>query len=140
MPYYNYHCLDCLRSAKQEYQKNDNPELSIDEVQLPDNLYQNQLYEVRHMLTATKEELDELCKCPKCGGVNYEKSIYGLNVISYTRGYGYLDKKGCTRDMNKYKLVNEDPYAQYRQPGEVDHLKDKLDKAGKHDPKTKFFT
>lgn len=135
MPNYNYQCLDCLDNSIHK-----NNDVLING-QLPDDIYESEvLYEVKHSVKTTKEELDVLCRCPRCGSINYEKSLYNVNITSYTRGYGYLDKNGCVRDMNKYKLLNDDPYAKYRQPGEVDHLKDKLDKQGKHDPKTVYFS
>lgn len=59
----------------------------------------------------------------------------------YNRGYGYLDKSGCRRDMNLYKVAyDEDPYGYMRQPGELDDLKTRLRKGGKFNPKTRYFT
>ena len=87
----------------------------------------------------TEKELHEAIECPRCGGHNCEKTFYGTNITSYTRGYGYLDRKGAKRDMNRYKLNMEDPYAPYRVPGEVDHINNQLNKEGQHDPKRKHF-
>ena len=75
--------------------------------------------------------------CPACG----TKAIKVIvrTPIAYFRGYGYLDKKGCHRDMNLHKLSTDDPYDYMRQPGEVDHMKDQIRKGGRFDPKPKHF-
>lgn len=57
--------------------------------------------------------------------------MWGVTFHSYTKGNGYMDKAGCHRDMNLYKLTKEDPYAHMRQPGEADDLAQKLRNAGK---------
>ena len=76
-------------------------------------------------------------KCKKCGEIAYR----AFNTVpeSYIRGYGWLDRKGAHRDMNHYKLMNDDPYARYREPGEKDELATKLKKSGKHTTNPKRF-
>jgi hypothetical protein len=70
-------------------------------------------------------------KCPKCGKKS-SRNFDEQNNESWIRGCGLVnDRPGARRDMNKHHLVNDDPYAQYRQSGEVDHLVDKCDRAGK---------
>lgn len=79
-------------------------------------------------------------ECPKCGGIETEKTCYGFEPAPfYTRGYGYLDVKGRRRDMNSWKLQNDDPYKGMREPGEKDELAASLRKGGKHNPKRKTF-
>lgn len=79
-------------------------------------------------------------KCPKCNKTNTEVCFLGYDAPSFhVRGYGYLDVKGRRRDMNLYKLVNDDPYGHMREPGEKDDLATSLRKGGKHNPKTKRF-
>lgn len=134
MATYNYECLDCLKSVKERLN-------IVEDSDIPIELYESDvLYETSHLIKATKKEIHNACVCPRCGGHNARKSMYGNSVISYVRGYGYLDRAGCSRDMNKYKLTEDDPYAQYRMPGEVEHIKSNLDKQGKHNPKTQYFT
>lgn len=69
-------------------------------------------------------------KCPACR-LPAKKTMLGVNIVAYVKGNGWLDTAGRRRDMNRYKLANDDPYAQYRQPGEKDHIIDQL----KHPPK-----
>lgn len=130
MPRYNYRCLNCEKKVSKQYA--DQIPLAIFEAEV--------LYETSHSMNPSEEELKEACQCPRCGSHKAELSYHGTDIISYTRGNGYLDRVGCKRDMHKFKLINDDPYAEYREPGEVDYLKDKLDKAGQYDPKTKYFT
>jgi predicted nucleic acid-binding Zn ribbon protein len=92
------------------------------------------IWEVRHGMTEQPK-----IKCPLCGK-KAKRTIEGIRApIWYIRGNCYLDKAGCKRDMDLYKLnKGEDPYASMRQPGEVDHIKDKLKRGNK--PKPKYFT
>ena len=109
--------------------------------ELPPDVYEERaLFETSHAMNPTDEELYEAIECPRCAGHNCEKTHYGSNIHSYIKGYGWLDKAGAKRDMNRYKLTNEDPYGIYRVPGEVDHIKKTLEKEGQHDPKTKHFS
>lgn len=73
---------------------------------------------------------DPEVKCPVCEGKSH-RVIQKISAV-YIRGNGYLDKKGCLRDMNLYKLQKDDPYGYMREPGEKDHLIGKLKAAGKH--------
>lgn len=136
MPTYNYECLNCLKKVEKKYAQeiadnNGNLELTIYESEV--------IYETSHSVNPTEEELHEACECPRCGSHKAARTFHGSKITSFTRGYGFLDKAGCYRDMNRYKLTQDDPYANYRQDGEVDHIKDKLDKGGKHNPKTQYF-
>ncbi len=110
MPYYNYKCLDCP----------DDPE---------------PVFETRHAMCPSPEELAAASECPRCSGHNTVK-VLGT-FTTYTRGYGYLDRSGCHRDMNVHKLTTEDPYASMREPGEAADLKLRLQRGGKHNPNTK---
>lgn len=78
-------------------------------------------------------------KCPKCNSSKTEKIFKDVPEF-YVRGNGYLDKKGVKRDMNLHKLVNDDPYANMREPGEAYDLAQNIRKAGKFSPKRKYFT
>lgn len=76
-------------------------------------------------------------KCPLCESA--ARKVIQKVGATYIRGNGYLDKKGCTRDMNLYKLQKDDPYGHMRQPGEKDDLMHRIKKAGQHDPKPQRF-
>jgi len=70
-------------------------------------------------------------KCPKCGGTKTYTSFTENNIMCYIRGDGLVkDKGGARRDMHKHHLQNNDPYGYMRQPGEVDHMIDRLERAG----------
>ena len=129
MPRYDYECLDCHEQALSRYKR----PLTSDEY---DELV---LFETSHSAYPTDSGLIEATTCPRCGGTNCTKSFVNTNVIGYIRGNGYLDKAGTRRDMNLYHLMHDDPYSEYRVPGEVDELKAKLKRAGQHDPKRKYF-
>ncbi len=138
MPYYNYHCFDCEKTALEDH--SDHLVQDGESLQLPAELYEELvLFETSHAMQPTDEELHEATECPRCKGHNCEKTLYGSQIHGYIRGYGYCDRAGAKRDMNRYKLNTEDPYAQYRVPGEVDHINNQFNKEGQHDPKRKHF-
>lgn len=69
--------------------------------------------------------------CPRCGGRNTDTCFIGYTNYSWVRGDGIVkDKKGARRDMNKYTLMNNDPYGHMRQSGEVDHMINEITRAG----------
>lgn len=71
--------------------------------------------------------------CPVCEG-SARKIISVVN--SYIKGNCYLDIEGCKKDMNLYKLQNDDPYGHMRPPGEKDELIAKIKRGNKPKPKT----
>lgn len=127
MPKYDYICKDCATKAAQSSESED-------------FIYNESVFETYHSMNPSDDELLSAIKCPRCGGVNCDKSYFGYNITTFILGYGWSDVSGRKRDMHLYKLENEDPYSSFRQPGEADDLKTKLRNAGKHDPKTKYFT
>jgi predicted nucleic acid-binding Zn ribbon protein len=140
MPNYNYECSDCKDKAYKEHSASLRTDGSGDKY-LPDELYEDLVvFETSHSLRPTDKELSEATECPRCGGHNVSRTLYGTTTHGYIKGYGWLDRAGVKRDMNKYKLLTDDPYGQYRVPGEVDHIKTNLEKEGKHNPKTKYFS
>lgn len=79
-------------------------------------------------------------QCPKCNSWKTTLLISETaGSVAYIKGNGWLDVKGRRRDMNLYKLQNDDPYGHMRQPGEKDELAAKIRKGGKHNPKPKNF-
>lgn len=128
MATYTYECQDCFVEATKNCHE------------LTETEYESKvLFETTHAMEPTDDELYDATECPRCGCHNCVKTLYDCNVICYVRGNGYLDREGCHRDMNLCALETEDPYADYRVPGEVDDLKARLKRAGQHDPKTKHY-
>jgi len=127
MPLYNYECNICTAKFKETVGGRD---LTIAELE------EHSLFETKHPMKPTPEELAESVVCPRCQSQDCDRSFHGTNIIGYVRGYGFLDRVGCKRDMNVYKLTQDDPYGVYRQGGEVDHIKNKLQKMGQHQPNT----
>jgi hypothetical protein len=136
MPRYNYVCNSCRRQAE-EIKGSPLDETELWEV----------VFETSHAMEPTDKELAYARECPRCEGVDTAKTYLGLQIHGWVRGYGYLDRAGCHRDMNLHKLTgtdedtgrSTDPYAEMRTPGEVDDLKAKLQRGGRHDPKPVRF-
>ena len=137
MPRYNYICNDCRIEAESIKGSPLTDEELLDEI----------IFETSHAMNPTEVELKCARECPRCEKINTERTYLGVSISSYVRGYGYLDREGCHRDMNLYKLTSTDdetglttdPYADMREPGEVDELKIKLKRGGKHNPKPVRF-
>ena len=129
MPAYNYRCT-------KECKLGDLPEEKRKDLDLMIAKDGDLIWEVSHGMHEEPH-----IKCPLCGA-KATKTVLGAPMPeAYIRGYGYLDKGGCRRDMDLYKLnKGEDPYGYMRQRGEVDHIKSKLRRGGRHDPKRKIFT
>jgi len=129
MPTYHYRCTkDCQLEDLEKQKKTITLGGTIIVVNSGDLVWE----ETHRMLE------DPPIKCPLCGKKAI-KTLEGIGApVSYIRGYGYLDRSGCRRDMDLYKLnQGEDPYAGMRQPGEVDELKSNLRKPKK---KRQYFT
>lgn len=129
MPYYHYACKHCERKAKSKH----GLELSSE---LYDELV---LFETSHRMMPTDAEMKEATKCPRCGKNDCERSYKYSEITGYVRGNGYLDKAGVKRDMNLHHLTQNDPYSEYRQPGEVEDLKTRLVRGGRHNPKRRHY-
>lgn len=125
MPTYNYECCDCLKNLEKRLDRNH----TIEEYE------EFVLFETSHRMKATPQELLLACVCPRCNSTNCVRSFHGSNIVGYIRGYGMLDKVGAHRDMNLFKLSEDDPYKCMRVDGEVDDLKHRIKKAGKHQSK-----
>lgn len=83
------------------------------------------VWEERHGMTEDPEIVCKVC------GERASRTMFGTSTTFYFPGNCYLDKSGCQRDMNLYKLQNHDPYGYMRQPGEKEELESKLKNAGK---------
>lgn len=132
MPHYVYACNDCSVS----YEK------SVEEgVENSTEAYEaSVLFETSHRMNPTQAELDLALVCPRCKSTNATRTMHGAGFTTYVRGYGWLDKNGVARDMHTHKLMNDDPYAQYRQSGETNQIKETLQKKGKKQVNPQYFT
>lgn len=128
MAWYYYECVDCRKKAEEI---KGGPLDSDEEWEI--------IYETAHPMQPTEKQLAAALICPRCNGGNAVKSYKDCNVVCYIRGDGYLDKSGCHRDMNLHKLTTDDPYASMRESGEADDLKIRLQRAGNHNPRPKYF-
>lgn len=81
---------------------------------------------VEEVFHSMNEVPDIVCEC---GGQQVEK-LFG-NTTVFVKGYGWLDAKGRQRDMNLHTLMNNDPYAHIRPPGDKEETAAKLRRAGK---------
>lgn len=139
MPTYNYECNSCKAKAYAEHSElleND----SQGEKCLPRELYEELiLFETEHSLRPSEKELYAATECPRCNGHDCTRTMYGTRIHSYVRGYGWKDRVGARRDMNRYKLANDDPYAEHREHGEAEYLDNKLKKEGQYNPHTTYF-
>jgi hypothetical protein len=133
-------CETTFKNALQGLQNQDEREVAA--------LYEEHvLFETAHGIKAGPEEIADAMICPRCHGSDCEKTFLGYDIVGYIRGNGYLDTAGAKRDMNLFHLTANDaetgktldPYAEYRQPGEVEDLKQRLVRAGRHNPNTKHY-
>lgn len=128
MPMYDYLCKTCLAAANE-----------IKGSPLTEDEQEEVMFETKHAMSPTAEELERTTACPRCDGHDTVKTYHGVTLATYVRGYGYLDRAGCNRDMNLYKMCNDDPYGHMRQVGEAEDLRTRLRRGGKHQPKTQYF-
>lgn len=156
MPFYEYTCKNhcCVKDLYNAYNQllenhvNDDsliPKLKeLQELKVnfgygydqdyPDRLRRN--YDApksEHTLVWEKHKMisdSDIESCPVCDGETIRLIASSLSA-TYIRGNGYLDKTGARRDMDKFTLQNNDPYSHMREPGEKEHLLDKLSRAGK---------
>lgn len=125
MPCYHYACKNCAKKSKADPSSDEYDELV--------------LFETSHSMKPTEAELAIALKCPRCGKTECERSYKYSVITGYVRGNGYLDKAGVKRDMNLHHLTQGDPYAEYRQPGEVEDLKTRLRRGGQHNPNRRHY-
>jgi hypothetical protein len=104
-----------------------------------DEIEEGMLFQTSHSINATQDEIIEALICPRCDGKNCEKTLLGYDIVGYVRGDGYLDVSGCKRDMNLFHLTQDDPYAEYRLPGETEEMKTQIKMAGRHKLHKKHF-
>ncbi len=128
MPTYNYLCSTCEAAATK-----------VKGLPLTHDELWEVIFETAHSMKPKPKELLEARRCPRCGGTETEQTMMGCAPLWFTRGAGFLDKPGCHRDMNLFKLTTDDPYADMREPGEADDLAIKLKRGGQHNPRTKHF-
>lgn len=114
MPKYQYSCADC-EGDKHKKSEMCNPE--------EDTAGFHENGEYLFWVECKMADKPNSPKCPRCGGTHTHNSYTDFKLQCWVRGDGLVkDRAGARRDMNRHKLVNDDPYANMRQPGEVDHM------------------
>ena len=85
------------------------------------------IWEVEHEMME-----DPKITCPVCTGPA-AKSLRFSNATFTFRGNWAMDKAGCKREMDLYKLANpqDNDYDKYYEPGERDHIRSTLIKTGR---------
>lgn len=136
MPLYNYICANCLKKATKIKGSPLTQEEEMDNV----------VFETKHAMVPTPDEIKATTKCPRCGSNKTSKIFAGIETYGYVRGKAFLDKAGMKRDMNLYKLTQKDengkstdPYGHMREPGEADDLAHRIRKAGQKTVKKQVF-
>ena len=136
MPLYNYNCANCEKKAA----KVKGSSLTYDE------MLELSVFETRHSMSPSETELAEATLCPRCRSKKTSKVFMGMEVSGYVRGKGFADVAGRRRDLNLFKMTttdengnSNDPYKQYREPGEADDLVHRLKKGGTQNTKTVRF-
>jgi len=128
MPYYNYICSDCVAYAEKELDR----ELTNDDMRIL-------LFEARHSIVATPEEIHELTGCPFCDGHNTKRTMLDVDIHCFVRGHDWQqfrkeNSAALRRDMALHQLKQNDPYSGMRESGEADDLAHRLETGGKKDP------
>lgn len=133
MPIYNYICDDCLSNKSKELGR----DLSTEE-----EIYF--VFEARHSMNASPDEIKENTECPFCEGHNTKKTYYGQDITVFSRGvewneYMAKNRHALARDMALHQLENADPYAAHRPPGDKADVADKLRDGAKKPNSEKVF-
>lgn len=124
MPVYQYSCEDCTVDKKIKKADLYDPDKEIGGYHPNGEYLFFKNYKMKDKVKSPK--------CPKCGGTNTIQSLLGVNLTCYIRGNGIVkDRAGARRDMNRFHLVNQDPYGHMRSSGEVDHMLDQFRDAGR---------
>ena len=114
MAFYHYICENCKLQ--------DVPEDKAEDLILIENNEGVLIWEEKHGMLEEPE-----IRCPSCDNIS-SKTLLGIEApISWTKGNCYLNRADCQKQMDLHKLeTGRDPYGYLRQPGEKDHLIDKL--------------
>ena len=144
MPLYNYICNDCL-DARADF-----VDSTIDDLSDEDRVLA--IFETRHCFHPDVDELLRTTKCPFCESQNTEKTMLGVPPpYVRVRGHNWYEfrrdnKAALSRDMALHQLTakdekgkTEDPYAQYRAPGEADDLAERIKKGRQAPDKSKHY-
>lgn len=129
MPLYNYLCRTCEEKATQE----------VGRALLQEEIFEAAVFETSHAIEPKKKELAEARICPRCQGSNTEKTCMGIEFVVLDKLKAYKDRSGCKRAMDLHALRTNDPYGEYRVPGEVEHIENNIRKAGQHNPNAITF-
>jgi transposase-like protein len=118
MPIYQYCCENCSISATKVEKK----KLVAD---IDNNVSGFNNDEYLFFIECSMNNKKSKPRCPKCKKNKTRQSFSEMTLTCYVRGDGLVkDKVGARRDMNKFHLVNQDPYGHMRVPGETEHMLD----------------
>jgi len=118
MPIYQYCCENCSDSATKVEKKK-----LIADVDNNVNGFNDEEY--LFFIECSMKDKKSKPRCPRCNKNKTRQSFSEMTLTCYVRGDGLVkDKVGARRDMNKFHLVNQDPYGHMRVPGETDHMLD----------------
>lgn len=118
MPIYQYCCENCSDSATKVEKKK-----LVADIDNNVNGFNNDEY--LFFIECSMNNKKSKPRCPKCKKNKTRQSFSEMTLTCYVRGDGLVkDKVGARRDMNKFHLVNQDPYGHMRVPGETEHMLD----------------
>lgn len=134
MPRYNYLCKYCAAEAAKKLGR-DLTEEELSEF----------LFETRHSMFPSEEELVEAARCPDCDGTDIEKMIGVSGQLIFIRGHDWNEfkkenKDAMRRDMAIHQLEQEDPYGYMRTQQERNDLAEQLKSSAIKKPKPQYFT
>jgi len=134
MPRYNYLCRKCAAEASKKLGR----DLSDEEI--PEFIF-----ETRHSMFPSDEELSEAAKCPDCDSTDVKKLIDVGGQSTFIRGHDWEEfkrenKSAMRRDMAVHQLENDDPYGYMRKGDDKDELADKLKSSATKKSRPKYFT
>lgn len=133
MPRYNYFCKYCAVLATERLGRELTEEESNDF-----------LFETRHSMFPSDEELAEAARCPDCDGNDVEKIIDISGQSTLIRGHDWNEfkrenKGAMRRDMALHQLESDDPYGYMRTQQDKDELTDKLRSGATKKSKPQYF-
>jgi len=134
MPRYTYFCKCCAIQVAEKLGRD-----------LTDEEFEACLFETRHAMFPSDEELAEAAKCPDCDGADVQKIIDCSGQSTFIRGHDWEqfkkdNKTAMRRDMALHQLETDDPYAHMRKGDDKAELADKLKSSATAKPKPQYFT
>lgn len=133
MPRYNYLCKHCAAKAVKNLGRD-----------LTDGELAEFLFETRHSMFPSDEELTKAARCPDCDGDDVEKIIDASGQLTFVRGHDWNEfkrenKGAMRRDMALHQLESDDPYGHMRTQRDKDELTEKLKSGATKKSKPQYF-